>query len=137
MFLFHENQPRFTFRKTGEKTVNAQRVWVVAYDETRIPTLIATTNGEGLPIHGELWIEPASGRVLKTKMIVENLNPARGSQVDTERYRPRIVIDVTYRADPSLNILVPVEMKELYEKSTEKVVCAATYSNFRLIAPKQ
>jgi hypothetical protein len=137
MFLFAENQPRFAFRKTGEKKVDAERVWVVAYEETHTPTLAVTSNGEDYPIHGELWIEPASGRVVKTKMIVENLKPARGSQADAERYRPRITIDVAYRADAALSIWVPVEMKELYEKSSEKVICTATYSNFRRIVAKQ
>jgi hypothetical protein len=137
MFLFPGNQPRFAFRKTGEKKVDAERVWVVAYSETATPTLMATSNGEDYPIHGELWIEPASGRVVKTKMIVENVKPARGSQADAERYRPRITIDVTYRADATLSVWVPVEMKELYEKATEKVVGTATYSNFRRITPKQ
>jgi hypothetical protein len=133
MFLFPQNQPRFVFKKSGEKTVDKVKAWVVDFDETRTPTLVVTSNGDEYPIHGELWIDPESGRLLKSHMIVENLKPSVGSQTDQERYRPRMTIDVVFQHDPTLDLWVPVEMKELYVKATEQVSCKAKYSNFRLI----
>jgi hypothetical protein len=133
MFLFPQNQPRFVFKKKGEKSVDSVKAWVVAFEETRTPTLVVTSNGDEYPIHGELWIDPDSGRLLKSHMIVENLKPSAGSQTDQERYRPRMTIDVTYQHDEKLDLWVPVEMKELYVKATEQESCKAKYTNFRVI----
>jgi hypothetical protein len=133
MLLFAENQPRFTYKKTGEKTVDGVRTWVIAFEETQSPTLVVTANGEEYPIHGEFWIDPASGQLIKSRMIVENLKPAAGSQADAERYRPRMTIDVAFRLDAQLGRWVPVEMKELYVKATEQVTCKARYSDFRIL----
>lgn len=133
MFLFPQNQPRFTFKKTGEKSVDNVKAWVLAFEETRTPTLVVTSNGDEYPIHGELWIDPDSGRLLKSRMIVENLKPSGGSQADHERYRLRMTIDVAFQRDAALNLWVPTEMKELYVKATEQVSCKAKYTNYRVI----
>ena len=100
--------------------------------------MVVTPNGDEYPIHGELWIEPVTGRLVKSRMIVENLKASpNASQADAERYRPRITIDTAWARDPALKIWVPVEMNELYVKATEQVTCKARYSNFRLIARAQ
>jgi hypothetical protein len=133
IFLFPQNQPRFTFKRTGERFVENVKLWVIAFEETRSPTLVVTSNGDEYPIHGELWIEPESGRLVKSRMIVENLKPSTGSQSDHERYRPRMTIDVAFQHDATVNLWVPTEMKELYVKATEQVSCKAKYTNFRVI----
>jgi len=135
MFLIPQNQTQFAFRRTGEKKVDGEPVWVVAFEETKRPPMVTSKTGEEYPIHGELWIEPATGRLVRSKMFVENLKPAEGSQAGSEALRPRMTIDVSYQKDPKLQVWVPVEMKELYEKTAERVNCAAKYSNFRLITP--
>jgi hypothetical protein len=136
MFLMQPNQARFTFKKTGEKKVDGESVWVVSYDETKTPTLVVTNLGEEYPLHGELWIEPVSGRVVKSKMIAENVKPVDGTRSGTEAFRPRITVDVVYQKDNALNVWVPVEMKQLYVKAVEQVTCTAKYSNVRVIASK-
>jgi hypothetical protein len=133
MFLFKQNQSAFSFRKGGEKKAGNERVWVVDYEETRHPTLMTTSEGEDYPIHGKFWIEPASGRVVRTQMIVENLKPATGTMTDSERYRPRITLETIYQADPKLNLWVPAQLKELYDKQAERTTGETTYTNFRLL----
>ena len=135
-FLLPKNQPRFSFRRTGEKKVDGEAVWVVTYLETARPPMTTNRVGEEYPFHGELWIEPASGRLVKSKIIVENTTPAQGSMKDTEGFRPRFTIDVVYKLDPALKAWVPVEMKRLWVKATEQVTCEAKYSRFRLITPE-
>jgi len=135
MFLFPQNQWRFAFRRNGEKKVDGETVWVVDYQETKQPTLVVTNLGDEYPLHGELWIEPATGRLVKSKMIAENTKSLDGTRSGTEVFRPRIIIDVTYKYEPTLKVWVPLEMKQLYVKAAEQVTCAAKYSNFRLITP--
>jgi len=133
MFLLPQFQSRFTFKRTGEKKVDGETVWVVAYQETKQPTLVVTTLGDEYPMHGELWIEPVTGRLVKSKMIAENTKSIDGSRSGTEAFRPRIIIDVSYQKDQGLQVWVPVEMKQLYAKAVEQVTCTAKYSNFRVI----
>jgi hypothetical protein len=53
----------------------------------------------------------------------------------TRRLSARATITVTYRHDPSLGFLVPIEMRERYDNPRRKrddvVVALATYSDFR------
>jgi len=135
MFLLPQNQSQFAFRKQGEKKVDGETVWVVGYEETKRPPMVVTKLGDEYPVHGELWVEPATGRLVKSKMVVENLKPAEGSRTGTEAFRPRILIEVAYQKDPKLQVWVPSEMKEVYEKSSERVNCTEKYTNYRAITP--
>ncbi len=128
-----ENQAGFTFTKKGEKKIGGIPAWVIAYTETRRPTLARTPDGTSQPMRGELSIDPTSGRVLKTQIVFDSLDAYPDMKVHPERYRefPRTTIEVTYAADPKLDVWVPVEMKELYDRPSELVNCTATYSNFR------
>jgi len=133
MFLLKQSQHRFAFRRNGEKKVDGETVWIVGYEETTRPAMMVTTLGDEYPVHGELWIEPTTGRLVKSKMIAENVVPAVGTRSGTEVFRPRIIIDVTYQNEPTLNVWLPSEMKQLYVKAVEQVTCTARYSNFRVI----
>ncbi len=131
--LMPKNQAGFTFKKKGEKTVDGAKVWVLSYMETARPTLIVSASGQPMPTRGEVWIEPDSGRVRRTQVIVDALDAFPDMKEHPERYAafPRIQIEVTYGLDARLAMWVPVEMKELYERQPEMVSCTATYSNFR------
>jgi hypothetical protein len=80
-------------------------VWVIAYDEVRSGTMIRTAQRKDQAAHGRFWIEPATGRVLMSELIVDNR--AVGA-----------TIDVSFQSEPLLGILVPIEMCERYEGST-------------------
>jgi len=135
MLLLPQYQSRFSFKRSGEKKVDGETVWVVTYQETKEPTLVVTTLGDEYPMHGELWIEPATGRLVKSKMIAENTKSIDGSRSGSEAFRPRITIDVAYKKDPALQVWVPAEMKQLYVKAVEQVTCTAKYSNVRVLTP--
>jgi hypothetical protein len=90
------------------------------YEEVQSHTLIRGTGDRDLPIRGRLWFEPESGRVLLTELVVaDRIVDAR--------------IHVVYQTDSGLNLLVPVEMHELYERLSDhmRIEGTATYSNFR------
>ena len=76
----------------------------------------------GLFSSGFLWIEPNTGRILKTEFLVENPYPkqkARGQAI------------VTYTEDKKLGVYVPSLMIEHYETDESYVDCRADYSGFR------
>lgn len=126
-------QKGFTFTKKGEKKAGNTTVWVIGYAETQRPTLVTTADGMPQPVRGELWIEPASGRVVKTRVVFDSLDAYPDMKQRPERYKsfPRSIIDVTYGPEPKLNMWLPVEMKENHDRQVDIVTCTATYSNYR------
>ena len=115
-----EEANRFSFVQRGTGKVNGIQGIEVRYQELRAPTLVHGAGGESLVSSGTLWIEPATGRVLKTEFNVENpYSKTKGR------------ITVTYSTNKALGILVPDEMKEHYESEGGIVDCTASYSRFR------
>ena len=134
-FLETVNQARFKFKRSvdavaptaASNSAPADRVfrvstevWVIAYEEVRSPTLIRSAQRKDQPAHGRFWIEPATGRVLVSELIVEDR-------------RIRATIDVSFQSEPLLEMLVPVAMRERYEikPSRSRVEGRATYGQFR------
>jgi VWFA-related protein len=135
-FLHPTNQPRFRYRKEGDGTVDGIPVWKIRYEETKKRTIIRTSAGKDMPVHGLFWIDPTDGRVVKTQMeIVADAMlgvDTRGMEDrrfespfdvvprDRDFWRERRVrssasIAVTYRRDDRLGLLLPAEMVEMYE----------------------
>jgi hypothetical protein len=134
LFLERPNQFRFRFKLATDRRPGAPsagsapsgafrvstEVWVIEYDEKVSGTMIKTDNQKDLPSHGRFWIEPASGRVLMSELVVKN--------------RALIAtLDVSYQSEPLLGMLVPVEMHELYEgrRNNSRIEAVATYGRFR------
>ena len=67
-FLLPSNQWRFDMRRGAEETVEGIRAWRIDYNETAIPTLILTYDRLNVPARGSFWVDPATGRVLKTTL---------------------------------------------------------------------
>jgi hypothetical protein len=141
-FLERENQPRFSFRRTRNGSPHAMtgeapsppghfrvatEVWAIEFAEKGRPTLIRTRNRPGtqnplkdLPAEGRFWIEPATGRVLMSELALA----ATGA---------RAAITVNYQSEPLLGLLVPVEMRERYDRLRNRTTVEgfATYGRFR------
>jgi hypothetical protein len=113
---------RFSFTKRGEKKVNGVNTWEIKFQEQRAPTLSHGLRGESLLSFGSMWIEPGSGRIVKTEWHVEN--PYSEPKVEA-------TITVTYKENKALGILVPSDMQELYTSQLTTVTCVANYSNYR------
>jgi len=137
-FLKADNQARFKFRKDDEDSIDGVVVWKIRYQETRKPTIIRTSQGKDMPVHGTFWLDPVQGRVLKSHMEITSeamltaehggmsnnpggyLDNAPGNQAavrwgDNRRVNTSASITVTYRQEPKLGLLVPSEMLETYE----------------------
>ena len=137
-FLEAVNRTHFRFYRSTDRVPAAGRIevppgsslaqpfgvapdaWVIRYEEKTRPTFIRTDKNQNLPSHGRFWIDPATGRVLMSEVIAED-RTVRGT------------ITVSYHLEPSLDMLLPVAMRERYEGRKSKVLvdASATYGHFR------
>ena len=112
-------QHRFRFSLAKEDRGMGPGVAVVEYKETGSPAMIRGEAGRDLPAHGRLWIDTATGRVLKTELQVEQ--PA-----------VRAVITTTFQAEEKSGIAVPLEMREQYTfPNGNRINTVANYGHFR------
>ena len=98
----------------------AESISLVHFKETTTDTLVRGEGGRDVPSHGRVWIDHVTGRILQTEFI---------SQDTTLRSQ----IDVTYKTEPGLTVLVPAEMRETYivRRSEMRIDGRATYTRFR------
>lgn len=137
MFLRDDYQRRFTFthltkeapvfRESRDREFNATPVfrvstemWTVGYHERRDSTVIRTPAGGNLPARGRFWIDPATGAVLISEMIVDG-----GGVIAT--------VTVSYQSEPLMGLLVPIEMRESYVRDGERISGHAVYGKFRVL----
>jgi len=113
---------RFAFERAGSSKVEGVQTWAVRFHEQTEPTLVVGLNDRALYSSGTLWIEPETGRVLRTEFTVDN--PYAASRVKGR-------ITVRYADGKNLKMLLPSLMDELYESEFNNVDCQAFYSNFR------
>ena len=111
---------RFTSTADGTETVAGREAWKLAYEEIARPPRVRNVTGLDLTMRGTLWVDPASGVILKTSMWV-----ADGAMMAT--------VTVDFREDESVALWVPAQMTEHYRASSgsEEIRCTATYSNYR------
>jgi len=117
-FLVPAHLRSSSFEKVGETRMDGIPVWEVRFEEVGIPTLIRTRDDMDLPAEGQLWIDPATGTVLK-------------SQIRCRTQDLRAELTVTFRAHEDLDLHVPVELKEKYVGPGYELEGTATYSRLR------
>ena len=86
LFLSSAYKHRFDFRR-GRDTATSLGIdapgrglglWVVDYEETGSTTVIRGQDDQRLPVRGRYWIEPATGRVFLSELVLDTDSP-RGS----------------------------------------------------------
>lgn len=108
----------FTFKLKGRELVAEAETVVVEYAETGSPTLVVGRRDEDIPSRGRFWIDPVDGRILRTLF---ETRPSGGQNT----------LEVSFRYEPRLDLLVPAEMTERRHAGAETVEGRATYTNFR------
>ena len=103
VFLSARNQPRFEFRKADETEVDGLTVWEVKFRETVTPSLGT------LPISGSVWIDAATGRVVRSTI------EARGEATISDS------MTVGYRLDPATGFYLPHTMTRRTHVTNERV----------------
>jgi hypothetical protein len=127
LFLERNVQPVVTFRqgkagnvKRFDGLADAGAIWMIEYREEQKGTMVKGANNKDIPSHGRIWLDSSNGRVLQTELISE----------DTDL---RADINVVYKTEPGLDLLVPGEMREVYliRRNDTRIDGRATYSRFR------
>jgi hypothetical protein len=128
LFLRTSYKSHFEFKRVADASPNlgfdaptqTAEVWVIEYKETWPTTVIRGRDRANLPARGRFWIEPTTGRVLVSELVLEN------SEMQA-------TICVRYESDPKMGHLVPAEMRERYDNRQRgsRVDGTATYTDFR------
>ena len=147
-FVEREQQKGVAFEKKGEKTVEGVKVWVVAFRETA-PPLATLGDGTPQPSRGEFYIDPASGVVVRTHLVFDGSEAYAASRTHAGGGRwvggqtlptgrlgdvVLVTIDVLYKKDVKLDVWLPAEMKEQYNRRDEVVNVTAKYSDYAAVA---
>jgi hypothetical protein len=127
LFLERSVQTRLQYQlgkagnvKRFEGLAEPEAIRMIEYRETGTGTMVKGANGRDIPSHGRIWVDSSNGRVLQTEMISE----------DTDL---RADVNVFYKTEPGLDLLVPGEMRETYviRRSETRIDGRATYGRFR------
>jgi hypothetical protein len=114
--------PTFTFERHGTATVDGTVLWRIDYKEVGSPTQIAhAVTGEDRPSTGSIFVEPSSGRIVRTVL----KNGDAGMLVE---------MSVRYRPNDTMGLWMPAQMEERYfapGTRRESISTEASYSGFR------
>ena len=109
----------FRFEQKGDEEVEGTPAVRLDYEEVARPTIIRQgKKGSDIPAKGSIWVDPSSGRVLRTR-------------VRAEDGRVSMEATVTFRRNEELGVWTPAEMVESYRKPNEQISGSAVYRNFR------
>ena len=117
---------RFRFEKSSEGCAGFDTAWEVRFEEVGVPTMTRGFNGINLPATGHVCLDPESGRVFETEMDLHH--PA----VNATRRATDAKATVKFAVESSVDMLVPVEMRERYlERGGASTTSIARYRNYR------
>jgi hypothetical protein len=125
--LHARNRHRVQFRLEGPDVVSRRRLQKLSFEETTRPTLIRSFRDEDIRCHGTVWIEEATGRIFEVEVRMSAANTAKGSSGES-------MLRVSFEEHRTLDLLVPVRMRETFPVGSLMGSGEARYSNFRLFA---
>jgi hypothetical protein len=115
--IHRRHRSRMSVEKRGEEIIDGRRAWVLSWRERDRPTILRTPDGRDRRARGAMWVDPATGEVLRTDLSWDG--------------QPSGFIVVHYRRDERLDTLVPETMLEEYRGARGLVTGTATYTNYR------
>ena len=125
-YLHPANTSRFRFEKEGEGCGDEDTAWDIRFEEVEYPTLARGFERVNLASHGRYCLDPVSGRVIETEFELHHPS-ADGGRLATDAK-----IRVTFALEPTLNLWVPLEMRETYsERGGGRMTSTAKYRNYR------
>jgi hypothetical protein len=114
-FLHPERQKRFSWKRRSDARAPA---WELEYRERDRPTLIRHGDGQSIFSRGRVWIDAASGAVLRTDLVLE---------LDTFAYQ----LTTRFERVAAMDLVLPVQLAERYTTPEDVVTGSATYTNYR------
>jgi hypothetical protein len=128
LFFFKaDNLDRFKFSRKKGGTGSA---WEIAFRETARPTMIRTPEGRPVPTEGSVWVNPADGTVLRTRIRMSDFGSPGASTA-----RGSAEVDVTYQRVAAVDMWLPATMAETYDgtrfSAWDRITGRADYSDYR------
>ncbi len=128
-FFTSHNLDRFKFSRKG---VAPEGTWEIAFRETERPTLIRTPQGRSIPSQGSVWVDGATGIVVRTRI---RLTEFGAPVLHGPRESGSAEIDVTYSRVAALDMWLPEVMTESYESvrgaARDRTTTEARYTDYR------
>jgi hypothetical protein len=123
IFLYEGNQPRFEFKKGGQKTIAGVKAVEVRFKETSTPTIIRASGDKDSVNTGSFWLDPATGDVLMSVL----------KSADTKDIYDELT--VTYARVEALGLWLPATLTERVtdEPAAQRVQATATFTNWRAV----
>lgn len=129
LYLSTDYKSRFEFEREIDDVSPSLRMddsilspstWVITYEEVFPTTVIRGSSNRSIPSKGRFWVEPETGRVMITELVLQS------PQWDS-------TIVARYGRDEAMGHFVPIEMREGYDRrrSITRIDGKATYSDFR------
>ena len=138
LLLRPEFLKRFEFSKRNEEKVSGRATWRITFEERTRPTVVRTLppRGDDVPLGGSLWIEPGTGRVIKT--LVKTIGtPDPGVPIYVPASVTLMWVETTFAPNDALGLWVPEKMTEWARaENRSEVSGTATYSRFRRFTVK-
>lgn len=116
-FLAVQNQMRSRFKRSGDKKINGVQTVEVEFAEQDRPSIVRSGT-EDVAARGHFWLEPSSGRVMRSNVTFESRD------FNCE-------ITVTFGFIEKIKMWVPVDMEDTVIDPREVITGRAAYSNFR------
>ena len=142
-FLHPSNLSRFSFVKKGTKKIEGVETTELEFKETQRPTIVMRRSGADVPMEGVVWVVPADGTVVRTRLRLKNFadtmampgqqapanrpppnpNVATGGKpqetgldaVSSRDLETNADIEVTYKKVAEMGLWLPTEMSEQYQ----------------------
>ncbi len=118
LFVHPAHRDRFAWKAAGTQEVEGVATRRLDFEERARPTLVRSTRDIDVPLAGRLWIDPATGRLIK-------------ATVRSGRRQNSMEMSVVYRPSAELGAWVPAEMTEFYDRAGRTLDATARYSNYR------
>ena len=134
---------RFVFTRKETKRIGGIETVELEFKETQRPTIVMRRNGTDVPMEGVLWVVPADGTVVRTRLRLKNFAdalamPAQQAPATRAPVNPNVPtggrptssglenlssrefetnadIEVTYKKMPEMGLWLPAEMTEQYQ----------------------
>jgi hypothetical protein len=114
-FLLPERVPRFSWKRRSEPNAPT---WELEFRERERPSLIRQGDGENAFSRGRVWIDVATGAILRTELVL--------------KFDPIVyTLTTTFERVAAMDLILPVALDERYTSPEETVTGRATYSDYR------
>jgi hypothetical protein len=125
-FMQRKYRDHFRLSPGGIERKLGPTIRSVRFEEVVRPTILKWGGNVDLPAEGRLWVDEQTGRIVKTELKLAERDNLRSDVV----WRPATVITTLFGHDDTLDIDVPIEMRDHYPMDRNDIRGVAKYDRF-------